>query len=247
MSKTPTPFIAWLWKGVGALSQLPKAKVSAVQVRLKKEEIVVSDNRGSIEWIKNSKISFSQRLTRNMALAASLLICIAAVRVAGEEPGAQAVFQAVQEQITLDLDDSLGKLTFVSNMLPEASMVFWNGTTAVPVMAPVNGDICHVWSAAEPYISMSGATADVRCGADGEVMSVAHGENEERIVRIRHEGGVETIYGNLAACFVNVGDHVASGDLIGQTAEGGEVFFEIRQDGRSIDPTYLMKPLEASS
>ena len=166
--------------------------------------------------------------------------------MAKNEPNAQAVFQAIQEQINLDLDETLGKLTFVSNILPEASLVFWNADSSVPVTAPVQGDIRHVWSAEEPYISMAGATCDVRCGASGEVMAVAHGENEELMVRIRHEDGLETLYSNLETCLVSTGDIVQAGDLIGQVSEAQEVFFELRQDGRSIDPTYLMKALEAS-
>jgi len=228
------------------LTNLPKAQVRGMQVREKRSVESVLTEMEDIEWIPQEK-KWAERLSRNMAVAAALLICIAAVRAADENPSAQAVFQTVQEQLSLDLDDSLGKLTFVSNMLPEASMVFWNGAADIEVMAPVSGDIAHVWSAAEPYIAMLSDDINVYCGADGEVMSVAHGDNEERIVRIRHEDGFESIYGNLAACYALVGDKVLAGDVLGQTAKGERVFYELRQEGRSIDPTYLMRPREVAS
>ena len=86
--------------------------------------------------------------------------------------------------------------------------------------------------------------ADVRCAADGQVMSVAHGLDEERIVRIRHENGVETVYGNLAECFVQEGDSVASGQIFARVLEGKPLAFELRRDGRSIDPRGRLMPLD---
>ena len=95
----------------------------------------------------------------------------------------------------------------------------------------------------EPYLELSCNTTDVRAAADGEIMSIAHGMDEERIVRIRHEGGLETLYGNLASCAHEVGDRVYAGDAFATVLEGAPLAFELRRDGRSIDPTGLMLPL----
>ena len=179
-----------------------------------------------------------------MALAAALVICVAAVRAVKDEPTAQAVFDTVQQQMEWELDDSLGRLSFVSNLLPEASMVFQNEASEIQVMAPLVGDILHVWTAAEPYISMTGYTGNVYCSAAGEVMAVAHGENEELMVRIRHSDRWETVYGNLVNCSIAVGDQVSAGELIGQVED--QVYFELRQDGRAVDPTYVMQECKES-
>ena len=79
--------------------------------------------------------------------------------------------------------------------------------------------------------------SDVRAAADGEVMSIAHGLDEERIVRIRHDDASEAIYGNLASCLAQVGDRVYAGDVFASILEGEPLAFELRVDGRSVDPT----------
>jgi len=194
----------------------------------------------NVEWVKPSKKSFAERLTRNVAVAAALLLCAVAVRNAAL-PQAKDVFTAITDSVTMDLDESLGKLTFVSNLLPESALVFWNSNETVTVSAPVQGDIVHAYNEDEPYIALLGLSSDVRVAADGEVMNVAHGDGEERVVRIRHEDGLETLYGNLMECFVSEGDQVYESDIIGETAQKQPVFFEVRRNGRSVDPVPMMR------
>lgn len=198
-----------------------------------------------IQWVKPRKKDFAERLTRNVAVAAAILLCAVAVRNAAL-PQAKDVFTAIQAGVTMDLDETLGKLTFVSNLLPESALVFWNSSETVQVTAPVHGDIVHAFSEDEPYIALLGVSSDVRVAADGEVMSVAHGDGEERVVRVRHENGLETLYGNLVECFVSEGDQVYAGDIIGETAQKQPVFFEVRRNGRSVDPAPLMREMVAT-
>jgi len=225
-----------------------RARVTSVCIRSREQLQYNAEKSGktfaSAQWLNQIKPSWAERLSRNMALAAALVICVAGVRAVKENPSAQAVFETVQNQMEWELDDSLGKLSFVSNLLPEASMVFWNGATDIQVTAPVQGDIHHVWTTDEPYISMKGASENVYCGAAGEVMAVAHGENEEIILRIRHNDCWETVYGNLSSCCVSLGDRVDAGELIGKAEE--QVYFELRQDGRKIDPAYVMTECKAN-
>ncbi len=101
------------------------------------------------------------------------------------------------------------------------------------------GELTHAWSRNEPYIELTGAVADVRAVADGEVMSLAHGPDEEKILRLRHDDGMESLYGNLQSCWVEEGAYVYAGDLIGQTRAGLPLCFELRRDGRSVDPTLI--------
>lgn len=192
------------------------------------------------EWVPTKKRRLSDRLFTNTLVATALLLCVTMARVAVDDPKAQSVFQTIQENVTLNLDESLGKLSFVSNFLPETALVFWNDSQSQTILSPVEGDIVHVWNAQEPYISMKSQVLDVRSAADGEVMSIAHGNDEEVILRVRHANGLETLYGNLQSCYVEEGDAVYKGDLIGRAMDDGEVFFELRQDGRAIDPTYSM-------
>ena len=232
---------------------LPKAQVKPMHVVHRKPVSgpgIVSpkepdkETKKDIEWVKPRRKEFAERLTRNVAVAAALLLCAVAVRNAAL-PQAKDVFTAIQDSVTMDLDESLGKLTFVSSLLPESALVFWNSGEAVQVSAPVHGDIVHAYNEAEPYIGLLGVSVDVRVAADGEVMNVAHGDGEERVVRVRHEDGLETLYGNLLECFVAEGDQVYEGDIIGETAQKQPVFFEVRKNGRSVDPVPLMREVVA--
>ncbi len=206
-----------------------------IEISMSKEELA------SFEWIQSPKKHPSQRLFSNIAIATALLICVTALRVANDQPQAQSVFQSVKDSVNLNLDETLGKLSFVSNLLPETALVFWNDNASVQVLAPVEGDIIHVWNVSEPYITMKSVVNQVRCVQDGEVMSISHGNDEELIVRVRHNNNLESIYGNLQTVFVGEGEAVYQEDLIGDVIPGTDLAFELRQDGRSIDPTYSMR------
>ncbi|MDD3410734.1 MAG: M23 family metallopeptidase, partial [Eubacteriales bacterium] len=156
--------------------------------------------------------------------------------------GARSVFAAVQESVNMEWDESLGKLTFVSNLLPESLQAVWSDQSAAEVFAPITGTLVHAWSAQEPYIELGGELTDVRAAADGELMSVAHGMDEELIVRLRHDNGSETLYGNLSECWLEEGAAVYAGDLLGRVIEGKPLCFELRQNGRSVRP--VLRPLE---
>ena len=233
---------------------LPKAQVKPMHVvhrnprngpgAVSPKEPDKEKEKMEFEWVKPRRKDFAERLTRNVAVAAAILLCAVAVRNAAL-PQAKDVFTAIQDSVTMDLDETLGKLTFVSSLLPESALVFWNSNETVQVTAPVHGDIIHAFNEDEPYIALLGVSIDVRVAAEGEVMNVAHGDGEERVVRVRHEDGLETLYGNLIECFVSEGDQVYAGDIIGETAQKQPVFFEVRRNGRSVDPVPLMREMVA--
>jgi len=183
----------------------------------------------------NYFLQFDQ-LVRNLAVVGGLVLVLVAVRNSGA-PQAQSVFSALQSSAGMQWDESVGKLSFVNSILPEEIREVWNETAVQAVFAPVSGEIVHAWSHEEPYLLLDGETRDVRASESGEVMSIAHGMEEERIIRIRHENGMESIYGNLEQCYVEVGAMVSAGDIIGSLGKQQPLAFEIRVDGRSTDIT----------
>ena len=82
----------------------------------------------------------------------------------------------------------------------------------------------------------------VRAAASGTV--VFAGEEPTRFGRqvlIDHGNGWQTSYGHLAKVTVAKGDIVKTGERIGLTGDAGiatgtELHFEIRKDGRDVDP-----------
>lgn len=85
---------------------------------------------------------------------------------------------------------------------------------------------------------------DVYACADGTVKEVFNDTFMGLSVCIDHGNGTETEYSSLSECFVNNGDAVSSGDLIGKNgdtaaiekAEGCHVHLEVRKDGVPVNP-----------
>ena len=85
----------------------------------------------------------------------------------------------------------------------------------------------------------------VRAAASGIVSRVAYNGTLGRHIYIRHDDGFETRYGHLSAQLVKEGQRVSQGDIIGREGNTGKstgphLHFEIRKDGRSLDPIYYL-------
>lgn len=89
----------------------------------------------------------------------------------------------------------------------------------------------------------------VKAAAAGEVTACYEDDLYGTTVEIRHGGGLQSVYSNLAATpTVSVGDRVTAGQVIGAVGdtalgESGQVchlHFSMRKDGESVDPgSYL--------
>ncbi|MBR1585295.1 MAG: M23 family metallopeptidase [Clostridia bacterium] len=198
--------------------------------------------RSGIEYLKTEeKPHFGERLARNMALAGMVLLAVTAVRNA-ELPSGETVLTAVQQMTTPNWDESLGKISFVSNLFPESVAVFFDTGVSESLTAPCAAAVSHMFSAEEPYIGYQAAGQKVYAVSDGQVMSIAHGMNEERIIRLRHDDGIESLYYNLSETAVREGDSVTASTCLGVALPGAEPAVEVRRAGRAIDPTALMTP-----
>ncbi len=183
----------------------------------------------------------AENLGKNLALVGCLALVTLALHGAGQQKDV-SVFSALESSLTASWDEDVGKLSFVSDLLPQELRAVWNETPSIAVFQPMTGETVHVWSREEPYLEVMGTISDIRASADGEVMSIAHGMDEERIMRIRHDGGYETLYGNLSQCFVEVGDSVTAGEIIATRMADKPLAYELRMDGRSIDPEQILQP-----
>lgn len=202
------------------------------------------ENDGGIQYIpKTEKPRWAEKLARNFAFAGILTLSVVAVRNA-ELPTGKTVLTAVQEMIGADWDQSLGKISFVSNLLPESMAVFFETDLQANLTAPCFGGVVHAWSQEEPYLGYSAANGNVYAVSDGQVMSVAHGLEEERIIRVRHDDGLESMYYNLASVNVREGDSVSAQTCLGTALPGKQALLEIRRAGRAVDPAPWLSPRE---
>ena len=228
------------------MSENDRTQVGTMRVRTRRlsPEAPFNGESPDIRWKQPAQRRPGERLLRNMAVAASLVLCAVALR-SGALPPLSAATDAVLTAATDDslLDDQLGRLSFVSALFPEATMVFGRRGADSLAMPVSGGVVVHAWSQAEPYMSWRTDSAVVTAAADGEVIGVYHGNDEERLVQVMGEDGLACLYGNLAEISVMTGDAVRAGEPIGTLMTGADVVFEVRRDGMSIDPALYMGQL----
>ncbi len=95
-------------------------------------------------------------------------------------------------------------------------------------------------------IDISTATGtDVNAVHPGTVAFADTFEGFGRLVIVDHGGGAFSLYGYLSHVAVSQGEPVAAGQLIGEVGEapagGPALYFELRVDGRPVDPLQWLK------
>lgn len=174
------------------------------------------------------------KLTRNTAFLMLLLVCLASIHNQ-QLPDGRTVLTAVQSTVDQEWDESLGRITFVDNMMPQTLSVFFQEEETYSLSLPCNGTLVHLWETHAPYVSFDTA-GSVLAIADGEVMSLSHDSADQLSLRIRHENGLESVYYHLASTPFREGDMVFSGDAVGSLQEGHNLVLDVRRNGLSIDP-----------
>lgn len=194
------------------------------------------------EWTKNTprrrRFKWDKRLLRKSVPLAAAFFCLGLAAVATAWFGDDV--QSVMSHVTAEFeyDETLGRLQFVSNILPESAMVFLTGgdeTQTCAAILPTETKLLHVWSQDEPWMEYEGDGEVASCMA-GEVMNTVKNRQNEYTVRILHADGYESVYSGLNTVCVQEGENVASGVAIGTVA--GTAAFELRKDGLSVMPVF---------
>lgn len=174
-------------------------------------------------------------LPRHLPALAAAICCLGVgVYAAAREGSVSAVVNHLSGGF--EYDDTLGRLQFVSNILPESAMVFLQGADAQTEIGQVaSGELVHAWSEAEPWLEYA-CFGDVTACRDGEVMSVVRNRQNEYTVRVMHDDGCESIYSGLTSVNLSEADPVSAGQALG--VAGGDAAFEWRRDGLSVQPVF---------
>lgn len=82
--------------------------------------------------------------------------------------------------------------------------------------------------------------------ADGVIVHAGWDNGYGRLVKIKHEFGIETRYAHMSAIKVSVGERVSRGDRIGDMGNSGRstgthLHYEIRIGGRAVNPMTFIK------
>ena len=184
-----------------------------------------------------TRLTFQERLLRNSCLACAVLLGVLALGNLNQ-PWAKKAAGSIEQALTMeiDLDESLGQLSFVQKLMPESALVFFNLSGDHELQCPVQGEPAHPYSDAQPWLMFSAKAGTAVCAAaDGTVSAVSELSDGSFGVLIDHGEGMESVTANLQESGVQTGDKLLKGAAIGTAA--GDVFFELRQGGEACDPT----------
>ena len=186
------------------------------------------------------KLSAGDRMLRNTAIACALLLGVLALGNI-RQPWAMRASETVQRALTMhiDLDSSIGRLSFVRDWMPESALVFFNLDGGTELTAPVSGELKHAYSDDQPWLLFAcPENSPVCAAADGTVTAVSELSGGSTGVLVDHGEGMETVYAYLSSASVQPGDAVSRGQALGQSA--AQLYFELHQSEAAVDPTERM-------
>lgn len=194
-----------------------------------------------VEWksmpkpqVVRRRLTRGERLLRNSAVACALLFAILSLRNI-DQPWAQVASGSVERALTasIDLDETLGSLSFVRNLVPESALVFWNLNDEDRLKRPVAGQLLHDYTADQPWYEFrADAEEDVAAGKAGKLTRRAQTEAGDWVLEFTHDDGTSTVYAFVNRGTIEDGESVSAGEIIAQSGAQGGVYVEYRRDGQ---------------
>ncbi len=202
-----------------------------------------SKKKKQIERMKK-RPSASERLLRNTAIACALLLSIMAFKNI-DSPFTNRITGAVREAVSMNLNlgESIGKMSFVQNFMPESALVFLNFGEKNEKPLPVSGDPVHVYSESQPWLEyLTQNEETVFALEDGTVTACVKTAHNDWTILIDHADESQTVYAYISAALVKTGDSVIKGAAIGKAGsnENARLYLEYRIAGMPSDPSDLM-------
>lgn len=191
------------------------------------------------------RASPAERLYKNTAVACALLLCIMGLKNI-DSPVTNRLTGALQKAVSMDmnLESSIGQLSFVQKMVPEAALVFLNLSPDENRTSPVEGEVLHAYSPKEPWTEYKSADhSDVYALKSGVAETCVQTDEGDYTLLIAHDDQTKSLYAFLSTVLVSEGDRVSAGSPVGITGEGGQarLYFEYRSGDAVIDPSVLFE------
>ncbi len=211
-----------------------REKRGAPRLKLKRKRAGTAKKAG--RTARSSRMGAGDRLLRNSAIACAVLLGVLALGNV-RQPWAQKAVAGIEQALTMriNLDDSLGQLTFVRELMPESALVFLNVSGGSELTPPAAGDVSHPWTALQPWVMFDCQGAPVCAVQSGTVTAVSRMSDGRQGVLVDHGNGLESVYAGLAEVTVASGDAVDRGGALGTSGDG--LYFELRSGGESVDPS----------
>ena len=178
---------------------------------------------------------------RNSAIACALLLALLAARNI-DTPWTRAAVEGVERALTMkiNLDESLGSLSFVRDLMPESMLVFFDLSGKSELAQPVEGTLEKRFDEQQPWVEFAcEPDAEVMAAEAGTVVATTQLSGGGWGVMIEHDNGLESVCAYLLEPSVHAGERVERGQSIARS-EAGRVYFEVRREGEIIDPAPLI-------
>lgn len=217
-----------------------KVKLTIHSPKLRENEAASQEVNRNRFVRTGKKRSFQDKLLRNSCFACATLLGILALGNV-QQPWARNTSAAIEKALTMeiDLDQSLGQLKFVQKMMPESALVFFNLNAESEFLPPVQAELSHVYSPAQPWLLFQCEAGTKVCSpADGTISALSPMSGGGYGLLIDHGNGIESVIAGLSVSDVESGASVSKGSVIGKTE--GNLYYELRRGGESADPSALM-------
>lgn len=177
--------------------------------------------RKTRNWLRygQKEVVYPNHFFVQLAVCAVLFLAICGLKSVESEP-VQAALADIRQAATteMDLGESIGKLEFVGNFVPESVMVFWNAGDKT-LSAPL--------AAAQPLLTEDGWTlfegeGALLAGGEGKVESVTELESGGYCLKIAYDNGLVGIAEPLAGVRVAAGERVHEGQSVAETMAVGQ-------------------------
>ena len=185
---------------------------------------------------RSAEVRYPNRFGLQLGVCALLFLLLFGIRQIESEP-VQAVVGTLRDTATteIELDESLGKLSYVSSMIPESVQVFWNDTVK-------RDRICAPFADGTLLLEKDGCavfegTGKVLTGAEGEAIAVEQGDYGGYAVTLIYTNGLSCRIEPLQGVTIAQGDRVESGQELGSAFPCGEsarVCLFVQKGGKSI-------------
>ncbi|MUG46138.1 M23 family metallopeptidase [Paenibacillus woosongensis] len=189
-------------------------------------------------------------------------LCISMLLFAGlwavnryEPPWAGSIRLFVAHSLTYEMDFGAAEAWYKRNFggAPTFIPIFRQSedkgvkvNNASSFSTPLDGRIASAFALSLRGINIvpandSSTGLQVKSVETGRVLSVGNDAFTGETVVVQHAGGYVSIYGNLLQSFVEKGDWLESGDLVGKLAASSEqnvptLYFALKKNDRYIDP-----------
>ncbi len=182
------------------------------------------------------------------AVCGMILLAVVGFR-AVDTPVTNQISGGIAQMVTMDVDvgKDLGRLQFVRNIVPDSVLTFWESTSDGPdtFAKPFEGDVALSYTEDKPGIVYTGEGPGVYCAADGVVQTVTSTDDGGYVLRVRHDGGIDTVYALLQGVKVAAGESVTAGQEIAVAMPGGggsRLYFQALRAGKAFDPMPMLQP-----